>query len=191
MALICLVPPTGMLESVDVTDMEDRIADLTVRVMFPEILPEMAVMVAVPVATEVATPMLLTFATDVFDDLQMTWVVISRLFPSAYAPVAVNCWVNPTGMLGIPRVTDMEASLVVGPAAPFLPHPHVVRDTAKNPANNIAKTNLIFFMRTPPGKQSPSWVSILPISVCKDLYEMNCKTCLLTTNPKTKKGPSL
>ena len=154
MALICLVPPTGMLESVDVTDREDRVAGLTVRVVFPEIPPEMAVMVAVPVATEVATPMLLTFATDASDDLQMTCVVISRLFPSAYAPVAVSCWVKPTGMLGVARVTDMEASLAVGPAAPFRPHPHVVTDTAKNPANNIAKTNLIFFMRIPPGIHS-------------------------------------
>jgi hypothetical protein len=152
MALICLVPPTGMLESVDVKDMEDRVADLTVRVVFPEILPKMAVMVAVPAATEVAMPMLFTLATDVSDDLQMTSAVISRLFPSAYAPVAVNCWVNPTGMLGVGRVTDMETSLAFGAAAPFLPPPHVVRDAAKNPANNIAKTNLIFFMRTPPGK---------------------------------------
>ncbi len=150
MALICLVPPTGMLESVEVTDKEDRIADLTVRVMFPEILPKVAVMVAVPLATEVATPMLLILATDVSDDLQMTWGVISRLFPSAYVPVAVNCWVNPAGMLGKARVTDMEASLVVGPTVPLLPHPHVVRDTAKNPANIIAKTNLKFFIRTPP-----------------------------------------
>ncbi len=150
MALIWPVPPTGMLESVVVTDREDRVADLTVRVVFPEILPEMAVMVAVPFATEVATPMLFTLATDVSDDLQMTCAVISRLFPSAYAPVAVNCWVNPTGMLGVARVTEMETSLAVGPAAPFLPPPHVGRDTAKIPANNIAKTNLIFFMGTPP-----------------------------------------
>jgi hypothetical protein len=31
---------------------------------------------------------------------------------------------------------------------------HVIRNTAKDPKNNIDKTNLIFFMRTPPGKEA-------------------------------------
>jgi len=35
------------------------------------------------------------------------------------------------------------------------PPPHVVRDTAKDPRSNIAKTNLIFFMRTPPKRNIP------------------------------------
>ena len=62
--------------------MEDRIAGATVRSVFPEMLPEVAEMADVPTATAVARPMLLTVATYIFDDLQMTWVVISRLVPS-------------------------------------------------------------------------------------------------------------
>lgn len=57
--------------------MEGRVAGVTVRVVFPEILPEVAVMVVVPVATAVARPLLLTVATDALDELQATCVVMS------------------------------------------------------------------------------------------------------------------
>jgi hypothetical protein len=62
--------------------MEVRVAEVTVRVVFPEILPEAAEMVAVPDATDVATPLLLTVATGVLEELQVTWVVMSWLVPS-------------------------------------------------------------------------------------------------------------
>jgi len=62
--------------------MEDRVAEATVRSVFPEMLPELAVMMAVPTATAVARPLLSTVATDIFDDLQITCVVISLLVPS-------------------------------------------------------------------------------------------------------------
>ena len=74
-----------------VTAMEDKVAGIIVRAVFPEMSPKVAVMMDVPTATAVARPMLLTVATDVFDDLQVTWVVISWLVPSEYMPVAVNC----------------------------------------------------------------------------------------------------
>ena len=67
--------------------------------MFPETVPEVAVMVAVPAATAVTTPLLLTVATDGFDELQVTCVVISLIVPSEYMPVALNCCVTPAGML--------------------------------------------------------------------------------------------
>ena len=73
-----------------VTDMEDRVAEVTVRVVLPEIAPEVAVMVAVPVAMEVARPLLVTVATEALDEAQLTWVVKSRLVPSEYTPEAVN-----------------------------------------------------------------------------------------------------
>ena len=82
--------------------------DVTVRVVFPEILPEVAVMVEVPAATAVARPLLLTVAIDVFDELQVTWVVISWVVPSENVPVAVNCWVAPTDRLGLDGVTAMD-----------------------------------------------------------------------------------
>jgi len=72
-------------------------------------------------------------------------VVISWLVPSEYVAVAVNCRVTPAGMLGLTGVTTMETSVTVPLLLP--PPPHAVRNAAKDPRNNIAKTNLIFFMR--------------------------------------------
>ena len=57
--------------------MEDRVAEVTVRIVFPEILPEVAVMVAVPAEAAVARPLPLTVATDVLEDCQATCVVRS------------------------------------------------------------------------------------------------------------------
>ena len=71
-----------MLGLAGVTDMEDRVAEVAVRVVLPEIIPELAVMVALPAATAVARPALLTIATEVFDELQVTCVVILWLVPS-------------------------------------------------------------------------------------------------------------
>ena len=68
-------------------------------------------MVEVPAATDVAKPLLFTVATDVLDEVQMTWALISKIIPSENAPVAVNCWVIPAGvlgMLGLAGLSDME-----------------------------------------------------------------------------------
>ena len=51
-------------------------AKVTLRAVFPEILPEVAVMVAVPSPTGMARPPLLTVATDVLEEDQVTCVVI-------------------------------------------------------------------------------------------------------------------
>jgi hypothetical protein len=122
-AVNCLVTPTGTLGLAGVTDIDDRIAGVTVRVVFPEILPEVAVMVAVPAPTAVARPLLFTVATDVLDELQVTCVVISWLVPSEYVPEAVNCLVTPTGTLGLAGVTDMETSEEVDGELPPPPPP--------------------------------------------------------------------
>ena len=69
-------------------------------------------MVEIPVATDVAKPLLFTVTTDVLDELQVTWVLISKLVPSENAPVAVNCRVIPVGvlgMLGLAGLRDMDA----------------------------------------------------------------------------------
>ena len=78
--------------------------------MFPEILPDMALMVAVPAATAVTSPPLLTVATDVSDDLQVTCVLISWLVPSEYVPVAVKSLEFPAATLELAGVTDIEDS---------------------------------------------------------------------------------
>jgi len=65
-------------------------------------------MAAVPAATAVARPLLLTVATDMLEEAQVTWVVISWLVPSEYVPEAANCTVPPTAALGLAGVTVME-----------------------------------------------------------------------------------
>ena len=62
--------------------MKDRVAVVTVRVVAPAIVPEAAVMIAVPGATGVPRPVLLTVATAVLEEVQVTRVVISKLVPS-------------------------------------------------------------------------------------------------------------
>jgi hypothetical protein len=117
----CWVTPPGMLRLPGVTDMEDRVAEVTVRVAFPEVAPEVAVMVVIPGAMAVAKPLLSTAATDVLDELQMTCVVMSKLLPSEYVPEAVNCGVNPIGMLGLAAVTDMEDKVALVTVRVLLP----------------------------------------------------------------------
>jgi hypothetical protein len=84
-AVNCWATPTGRLGLAGVTTMEERVAEFTVRVVLadePELVAllgvlEAAVMVTVPMAMAVARPLLLTVATDVSDELQVTCVVIS------------------------------------------------------------------------------------------------------------------
>ena len=107
-AVNCWVDATDKTGLAGVTAMADKFAELTVRVVLPDTVPEVAVMVVVPVAMAVARPLLLTVATDVLDELQMTWAVISWVVPSENVPVAVNCWVAPPAMLGSVGVTATE-----------------------------------------------------------------------------------
>ena len=97
-AVNCLVFPSGTLGLAGVRDIEDRVAGVTVMLVFFAILPEVAVMVAVPAARAVASPPVLTVATEVLDEAQVTRVVISWVVPSEYAPEAVNClgWLGPS-----------------------------------------------------------------------------------------------
>jgi hypothetical protein len=138
----CLLFPTGIVGLAGVMAMEDRAEGFTVRVVFPEILRKVEVMVAIPAATAVARPLLLTVATAALDDLQVTRVVIFWVVPSEYAPEAVNCFLFPTGTLGLAGVIDIEdrvawftlkvvlpeirrevAVMVAAPAATAVPSP--------------------------------------------------------------------
>ena len=116
-------------------------------------------MVVKPGAMGVARPLLLTVATDVFDEVQVTCVVKSRVVKSENLPLAVYCWLSPIGMVrlpgaieGAPRLPGVTDMLVNSACS------HAVRDTAKNPRKKIARTNRIFFTKTPPGKKLPIWV---------------------------------
>ena len=67
--------PAGRLGLAGVTDMEDKVAAVTVRVVVPTIPLKVAVMVVVPAPMAVARPVLLMVATDVLDDDQVAWPV--------------------------------------------------------------------------------------------------------------------
>ena len=67
--------PAGTLGLAGVTDMEDKVAAVTVRVVVPAIPLKVAVMLVVPAPMAVARPVLLMVATDVLDDDQVAWPV--------------------------------------------------------------------------------------------------------------------
>ena len=108
-AVNCWVEPTNMP---GVVVIEDKVAEVTVSVVFPEILPKLvavAVMMALPAATAVAKPLLpLMLPIEALDEFQVTDTVISWLVPSEKVPMAINCWEAPTGMLRLAGVTAME-----------------------------------------------------------------------------------
>lgn len=78
----------------------EKVAVDTVRVVVPEIPPDVAVIVTEPTATPVARPLELIVATDVLDELQVAVEVKSCVVASDNVPVAVICFVK--------RVTTLE-----------------------------------------------------------------------------------
>jgi hypothetical protein len=103
--------PTGILGLAGVIAREIRVAVLTVRVVLPEMLPEVALMVVVVLGFEPAKarPVVLSIvATDVSNESQVTCVVITWIVPLLYVPMAVNCCMAPTGILGLTGTTAME-----------------------------------------------------------------------------------
>ena len=93
---------------------ESKVALVTVSALVPLTAPKVAVMVTgPPIAAPVASPLepeeLLMVAIAMFDEDQVTWLVISALLPSEYEPVAVYCCVNPTGKLGLEEAKGATA----------------------------------------------------------------------------------
>jgi hypothetical protein len=119
---------------------------VTVKVVDPEILPDVAVIVVVPPATPVARPLDEIVAVAVFDELQATDPVMFCVVLSEYVPVAVNCCVAPIKMLGLAGVTAMEASVAAPPPPPPPPPPHFTSAADIIKHNNRANTilNLLF-----------------------------------------------
>lgn len=97
-----------MLGLVGVIEIEDKVAAVTVKTEFPEILPDVAEMVVLPTATDVARPLVLIEATAAFDEAQVTCEVKSCIVLSEKVPVAVNCLVVPLATLGLEGVTAMD-----------------------------------------------------------------------------------
>ncbi len=108
-AVNCCVNPFAILGVSGVTAIDTSAAVLTVKVVDPDIAPKVAVISDEPVLTVVARPLppaaLLIVATLGVPDIQVTMVVRSRVLLSVYVPVAVNCWVNPKAIDGLPGPT--------------------------------------------------------------------------------------
>jgi hypothetical protein len=92
-------------------------AACTLKVVLPLMLPCLAEMVVAPAETAVAKPdEALIVAMAGTDDVQPTCVVMFCVLPSEYVPVAVNCRVVPTALVGFTGVTAIEVKLGGGAA---------------------------------------------------------------------------
>ena len=84
----------------------------TVRVVLPDTAPKVALMLVLPATTEVAKPLepaaLEIVAIVLSDEAQVTEDVRFCVDPSEKVPVAINCWVVSTAMLGFAGVTAIE-----------------------------------------------------------------------------------
>ncbi len=106
-----------------VTEMEVKIAVVTVNVAEPLIVPEVALMAAVPGAIAVASPPLFTVATEVDDEFHRAEPVRLLVVPLLYVPVAVNCWLLPAGMEALDGETEIDvktAAVIVSLAEPLI-----------------------------------------------------------------------
>ena len=103
-----------MLTLAGVTARDTSVAGVTVRVVEPEMFPDVAVIVVEPEAAEVARPLepaaLLIAATPVLEELQVTAAVRSCVVLSENIPVAVSCCTVPLAMLGLVGVTVIATS---------------------------------------------------------------------------------
>jgi hypothetical protein len=80
----------------------------TVRIVLPVIPLKVVEIVLVPTAAPVASPAVVIVATLVFEDDHVTWEVMFCVLPSEYVPVAVNCCVAPTLIVGLAGVTEID-----------------------------------------------------------------------------------
>jgi hypothetical protein len=114
-AVNCCVVPVAREATRGVTAIESNVAGVTVNSVDPDLFPNVAVSVAGPTATGVANPFepaaLLMAAMDDADEPQVTAVVRFCVEPSEYVPVAVNCRVVPSAILGLDGVIVRETSV--------------------------------------------------------------------------------
>src|SRR5262249_6197428 len=108
-AVNCCVVPTGIEALAGETAIETSAADATVNVVEFEIDPRLALMFAVPVPALVASPAATT-ATFAFEEFQFAVAVKSWEEPSVYVPVAMNCWLVPSEIVGATGLIAMETS---------------------------------------------------------------------------------
>jgi hypothetical protein len=106
----CVVVPTANVGFDGVTVIETSVAGVTVSVVLLVVELYVAVIVEDPAATVVARPFASIVAMDVEELDHTTDVVRSCVVPSAYVPVAVNCFVLPSATEGFDGPTAIELS---------------------------------------------------------------------------------
>lgn len=102
----------------------------TVSEVEPVTEPRVAEMVVGPAVTPVTTPLASIVATAVADETHVTSAVKSRLLPSVYLPVAVNCCVVFTGIDDAAGETLIELKLTAATVTSRLANPWIVPDFA-------------------------------------------------------------
>jgi hypothetical protein len=115
MAVNCCLLPAGMLVVVGETEIETRVAGVTVSAAGAERTPEnAAAMSVVPAPFDSASPnepaVLPTVATDGDDELQSAKVVRFWVDPPVSVPTAVNCREVPSAMLALAGVTAIDVT---------------------------------------------------------------------------------
>ena len=94
-ALYCCVSPELIEEFVGVISMETRFATVTVTLVEPLMVAEVAVTVALPGSLPLIKPAEETVKTAALLDDQLTEPVIFFVLPSSYVPVALICRLLP------------------------------------------------------------------------------------------------
>ena len=115
-AVNCLVIPATIVGVAGVTAIDTTVGAVTVNVVEPAILPEVAVIVDLPTATPFARPAAVIVAVAAVPELQVTLPVRFCVELSLKVPVAVNCCVSPAASDGLAGVTAMDTSVGVAPA---------------------------------------------------------------------------
>jgi hypothetical protein len=110
-AVNCFVLPATTDGFTGVTAIETSVAALTVSVVEPETLPEVALIVVVPACNAEARPVGLIVPVVVFVEDHVTVLVRFCVLLSEYVAVAVNCCVVPGATDGLAGVTAIETSV--------------------------------------------------------------------------------
>ncbi len=115
---------------------------VTVRVVLPDFPDKVALMEVEPTAPAEAKPLPEPMhATAGSDELQTTCVVRSWTVLSVKIPVAVNCWLLPTAMLGLDGVTPIDTNVADVIVSVVLPEivPDIAVMTAEPAATEVAR----------------------------------------------------
>jgi len=107
MAVNCLVWPELIEALVGLIAIDRKLARVTVTLVEPLMVADVAVILTVPAATAVTRPAPETVATVLSSEDQVTDPVMFLVLPSSYVPVAVICLVLPTETDGVAGVTVM------------------------------------------------------------------------------------